>query len=65
MRVYKPQLKTFDGARSVADALIEALESGTEDIFPDPMAKQLHEGWKADANAMEKKAASMAAPKEQ
>jgi NAD(P)-dependent dehydrogenase (short-subunit alcohol dehydrogenase family) len=50
---------------SVADALIEALENGTEDIFPDPMAKQLHEGWKADAKAMEKKAAHMAAAKEQ
>jgi NAD(P)-dependent dehydrogenase (short-subunit alcohol dehydrogenase family) len=37
----------------VATALLEALAHGTEDVFPDPMAVQLHEGWKADAKAME------------
>jgi NAD(P)-dependent dehydrogenase (short-subunit alcohol dehydrogenase family) len=37
----------------VATALLEALVNGTEDVFPDPMAVQLHEGWKADAKAME------------
>jgi NAD(P)-dependent dehydrogenase (short-subunit alcohol dehydrogenase family) len=38
----------------VADALIEALQQGTEDVFPDPMAQQLYEGFKADAKAVEK-----------
>jgi NAD(P)-dependent dehydrogenase (short-subunit alcohol dehydrogenase family) len=45
----------------VADALIEALQQGTEDVFPDPMAQQLYEGYKADAKAVEN---SMAAEPE-
>ena len=39
---------------AVAKAIMEALDDGTEDIFPDPMAVQLHDGWKADAKGMEK-----------
>jgi NAD(P)-dependent dehydrogenase (short-subunit alcohol dehydrogenase family) len=44
----------------VADALIEALANGVEDVFPDPMSKQLFEGWKADAKALEKNMAANA-----
>jgi hypothetical protein len=44
----------------VADALIEALKNGVEDVFPDPMSKQLFEGWKADAKALEKNMAANA-----
>ena len=43
---------------SVAQAVIDALENGAEDIFPDPMAKQLHEGWKTNAKAMEQQMAT-------
>jgi NAD(P)-dependent dehydrogenase (short-subunit alcohol dehydrogenase family) len=37
----------------VAEAIIDALKNGTEDIYPDAMARQLFDGWKADAKAME------------
>ena len=52
----------FDKASTstVAQAVIEALENGTEDVFPDPMAYQLHEGWKANAKAMEQQMAQTA-----
>jgi len=38
---------------AVAEAIIEALQTGTEDVFPDAMAVQLHQGWQADAKNME------------
>jgi NAD(P)-dependent dehydrogenase (short-subunit alcohol dehydrogenase family) len=38
---------------AVAAAIIEALQNGTEDVFPDPTAVQLHEGWKNNAKALE------------
>jgi NAD(P)-dependent dehydrogenase (short-subunit alcohol dehydrogenase family) len=44
-------------ASIVAQAVIEALEKGTEDVFPDPMANQLYEGWKANAKALEQQMA--------
>lgn len=37
----------------VADAVLDALRTGIEDVFPDPMSKQLYEQWKADAKALE------------
>jgi NAD(P)-dependent dehydrogenase (short-subunit alcohol dehydrogenase family) len=37
----------------VAEAIIDALKNGAEDIYPDAMARQLFEGWKSDAKAME------------
>jgi hypothetical protein len=43
----------------VAQAIIDALLSGTEDVFPDPTSVQLHAAWKADAKAIE---VQMAAP---
>jgi hypothetical protein len=33
--------------------LFDALKNGTEDIYPDAMARQLFDGWKTDAKAME------------
>lgn len=45
----------------VAKAIADALESGLEDVFPDPMAQQMYEGWKNDAKAMERQMAAMAA----
>lgn len=38
---------------AVAQSVVEALKTGTEDVFPDPMAVHVYEGWKADAKAME------------
>jgi NAD(P)-dependent dehydrogenase (short-subunit alcohol dehydrogenase family) len=49
----------FEGApvSEVVDSLINALQNGIEDNFPDAMAKGLHEGWKAGAKAIEIKMA--------
>jgi NAD(P)-dependent dehydrogenase (short-subunit alcohol dehydrogenase family) len=48
--------------RSVADEIVAALAGGTEDVYPDPVASQMYEGWRADAKAVEKQmAASVAA----
>jgi short-subunit dehydrogenase len=46
--------------RDVGVAVVKALDEGLEDVFPDPIASQLHEGWKNDAKAMEKQMAAMA-----
>jgi NAD(P)-dependent dehydrogenase (short-subunit alcohol dehydrogenase family) len=45
----------------VAVRIIEALSDGTEDVFPDPMAQQMIEGFKADFKAMERQMIAMAA----
>jgi NAD(P)-dependent dehydrogenase (short-subunit alcohol dehydrogenase family) len=42
---------------AVASAIIDALLNGTEDVFPDPIAAYVHEGWKKDAKAMERQMA--------
>jgi hypothetical protein len=41
------------GPHVVAQALGHALESGVEDVFPDPTAAQMFEAWKVDAKAIE------------
>lgn len=46
---------------SVADAIVEALEEGTEDVFPDPMAQGLFKSWREDAKAVERMMAESAA----
>jgi NAD(P)-dependent dehydrogenase (short-subunit alcohol dehydrogenase family) len=46
---------------SVAQSIVDALGSGKEDVFPDPMAVQLYEGWKADAKALEQQMAQSVA----
>lgn len=38
---------------AVASAIVDALLKGTEDVFPDPTAVYVYEGWKQDAKAME------------
>ena len=38
---------------AVASAIVDALLQGTEDVFPDPTAVYLHEGWQKDAKAIE------------
>lgn len=38
---------------AVAKAILDAFQTGTEDVFPDNMAVQLHQGWQSDAKALE------------
>ncbi len=42
----------------VAQEVFAGIDAGHEDIFPDPMSKQLYQGWKADHKAIEKQFAS-------
>ena len=46
-------------AQDVAKAIVEGINAGTEDIFPDPMSRQLYAAWAADHKAVEKQFASM------
>jgi len=43
----------------VARAIIDGVLSGQEDIFPDPMSKQVYAAWRADHKAVEKQFAAM------
>jgi NAD(P)-dependent dehydrogenase (short-subunit alcohol dehydrogenase family) len=56
--------RAFDVAKAtpstVAQTVMDALKTGTEEVFPDPMSLQVHEGWKADARAMEQQVAESA-----
>jgi NAD(P)-dependent dehydrogenase (short-subunit alcohol dehydrogenase family) len=46
-------------ADTVAREVLAGLEADTEDIFPDPMAKQLYSQWTADHKAIEHQFATM------
>lgn len=46
-------------ASEVARAVLEGIEAETEDIFPDPMSKQIYSAWTADHKAVERQFASM------
>ncbi|MBI3524236.1 MAG: SDR family oxidoreductase [Betaproteobacteria bacterium] len=43
----------------IAAAIMQGIESGLEDIFPDPMSTQLYAAWKLDHKAVEKQFATM------
>jgi NAD(P)-dependent dehydrogenase (short-subunit alcohol dehydrogenase family) len=43
----------------IAAAVLTGIESGQEDIFPDPMSTQLYAAWKQDHKAVEKQFATM------
>jgi NAD(P)-dependent dehydrogenase (short-subunit alcohol dehydrogenase family) len=45
--------------REVADEVMAALGANTEDIFPDPMSKQLYSQWAADHKGVERQFAAM------
>jgi NAD(P)-dependent dehydrogenase (short-subunit alcohol dehydrogenase family) len=45
--------------RTVADEILAAIETNTEDIFPDPMSKQLYTQWLADHKGVERQFAAM------
>jgi hypothetical protein len=42
-----------ESSSTVAVAIVDALKNGTEDIYPDAMARQLNGGWMTDAEALE------------
>lgn len=46
-------------AIDVARAILDGIEAGAEDIFPDPMSQQLYSAWRQDHKAVEKQFASM------
>jgi len=45
--------------RDVAREVLEGVEAGAEDIFPDPMSKQVYAAWAADHKAVERQFAAM------
>ena len=48
---------------SVASAILDGVERGEEDIFPDPMSQTMAEGWRSGAaKALERQNALVAAP---
>lgn len=47
---------------SVAEALLDALESGTEYVYPDPISQNWSRALQADAKALEREVATMAFP---
>ena len=46
-------------AIDVARATLDGVESGDEDIFPDPMARQVYSAWRQDHKAVERQFAAM------
>jgi NAD(P)-dependent dehydrogenase (short-subunit alcohol dehydrogenase family) len=47
------------GAADVAAAILDGIEAGEENIFPDPMAQQGHRAWRADPVAFERQMGAM------
>ena len=45
--------------RDVARAILDGVEAGAEDIFPEPMSRQVYEGWRRDHKAVERQFAAM------
>ena len=43
----------------VAAAVLNGIEADEEDIFPDPMSRQLYAHWAADHKAIERQFATM------
>jgi NAD(P)-dependent dehydrogenase (short-subunit alcohol dehydrogenase family) len=43
----------------IATAVLQGIEAGQEDIFPDPMSTQLYAAWRQDHKAVEKQFATM------
>jgi len=46
-------------AAAVAAAILDGVEAGEENIFPDPMAQQGHRAWREDPAAFERQMGSM------
>ena len=56
-------IRAFDipkaGAADVAHAILDGVEAGEEDIFPDPMSRDGHKAWRDDPKALERQMASI------
>ena len=56
-------IKAFDmpktSAHDVAHAILDGVEAGDEDLFPDPMARDGHQAWRADPKILERQMASI------
>ena len=46
-------------APDVANAILDGVEAGDEDIFPDPMARDGHQAWRDDPKTLERRMASI------
>lgn len=46
-------------ALDVAKAIVQGVDEGQEDIFPDPMSKSVYDAWSKDHKAVEKQFAQM------
>jgi len=46
-------------ASAVAEAIVKGIEDNEEDIFPDPMSKQVYSNWREDHKGVEKMFAQM------
>lgn len=46
-------------ASMIAQAVLNGIVAGTEDIFPDPMSQQVYAAWKTDHKAVERQFATM------
>jgi NAD(P)-dependent dehydrogenase (short-subunit alcohol dehydrogenase family) len=46
-------------AIDVAHATLDGVEAGEEDIFPDPMSRQLYSAWRQDHKSVERHFATM------
>jgi len=46
-------------AAEVARVVVEGVEAGREDIFPDPMSQEVYAAWRADHKAVERQFATM------
>jgi len=45
--------------RDVARAVLDGVEANAEDIFPEPMSRQVYDGWRQDHKAVERQFAAM------
>lgn len=45
--------------QQVAEAIVQGVIEGREDIFPDPMSQQVYAAWRSDHKAVEKQFAAM------
>jgi NAD(P)-dependent dehydrogenase (short-subunit alcohol dehydrogenase family) len=56
-------IRDFEMAKTapsvIAQATLDGIEAGAEDVFPDAMSQQLYEAWRADHKAVEHQFATM------
>jgi hypothetical protein len=55
----RPLPSTTTSPADVAHAILDGVEAGDEDIFPDPMSRDGHKAWRDDPKALERQMASI------